>query len=38
MKKLKNYFSGVDGIINALGFITIAGMVAVAIAIIVIYV
>lgn len=38
MKKLKEYFSGVDGIINALGLITIAGMVAVAIAIIVIYV
>ena len=37
MKNLKEYFSGVDGIINALGFITIAGMVAVAIAIVIIY-
>lgn len=38
MKKLKEYFSGVDGIINALGLITIAGMVATAIAIVIIYV
>ncbi len=37
MKQIRNFFSGVDGIINALGFITIAGMVAVAIAIVVIY-
>ncbi len=37
MKQLKNYFSGVDGIINAIGLISVAGMVATAIAILVIY-